>query len=1252
MDTINRKVDEIWSRVKKRNADLINDWIQCFSSSDDESIPKAKKEVKLTLTRREYQTDPGKNFLWRLMSNEWRLDGYVDQEDNRKRSCDLATLFIQVVMEIWCGEDFVEKKIDEIWETVYGKNPDLMNDWIQCFSSRSYNEGKQKSKDEIKMTVTQREYQTDPGKNFLWRLMSSEPHKYGYVGSDGKCKRRADLAMLFIQVVMEISYGKDFVDKKIDEIWEKVYGRNPDLMNDWIQCFSISIQKAKQEVKLTLTRREYQTDPGKNFIWRLMSSQPHKYGYVDRNGECKRRADLAMLFLQVVMEISYGEDYIEERIDDIWETVSTRNPGLMNDWIQCFSSSDDGSIQKAKEEVKLTLTQREFQTNPGKNFLLRLMSSEWWLDGYVDKEGNRKSRCDLAMLFIQVMIENPVETVMKNTPLHEAARFEKVEEVKKLINAGEIMKINGQNNCTPLHYAALAINPKPEIAEELIKSVNGKQLLDTQTNGTWGQNTALHIAAGNINVTEEFIQQFKDANSQIHNSNKETPFHVAAKSRNRDAIVYMLNTFEPTNDRWDVDKVDVGQEPQNTLIKICARRGNAKAVALLIKHGADISEGVLHEIVLESVRNPHKIKKLEQVYRSIVDNAVAWRCLEKGSEFDPMVSSSDNYEEFFRETMIWLLTKPVTYYGKKDVLQCVMAHGASAMFWYIINTKSVFRIQGEKAWKLLDENNKVGVDDRTDRDETRRRFSFEQEQGDEVDAAGKESGDGENNDRDTQNWTVFDVTNFTKETMLKTKTTESDFSKNDSSEKSQLKGYAEPTFVENNSPEKSLLPEVVQQISEESVKPQVDQNSGGNKRNFKEPFELNKPYLAYLLTVFDQWKNSNILSTQPFRGLTKPYITLAQRFNFMFGLLQLIFMTSFTVFWMPTTCSLALMFNVSTTGCSSSASNNSGNALLPSFIQQRSWMAVYWSIWPIILIVGNVFITIHYMKQSKFAHRGTSNKEVVTSKDISLFKDRRALSVLSKLWGALHRQVPLRIFCIMVFLWLYEYFCSESHETYAEVTAMVLLFGWITNLVFFGAVNKSFSIFELVVKEIILKVIPSFMLFLAFYVVGFSFAMHTIRLSACMPDQIINLHDTFFAVFASAFGIGDYFETTVTDTTCAGGNTQSLFEFVYLGYVFVAMIILLNIVIAMMNNRYEKAKLKAENIWRFQTLSTMKALESHKCVWGLMNKFKILDQWRPDEGIGVFCCYVCCCYGDANHGKLIFKNNRWYLQLLLPVDER
>jgi len=1038
----------------------------------------------------------------------------------------------------------------------------------------------------------------------------------------------------------------DIIDSKVAEIWKRVYDKSPHLMKDWIQCFSSSSdegkQKSKEEIKMTLTRREYQTDPRKNFLWRLMSREPQKYGYVDRNGECKRRADLAMLFIQVMMENSDWEDFtvttLDARHSEINLTINLTNLNLTLCAQVAENNLDETAVNLTSdscphvtgnnfdETMNLSVDSRPQTTENN----LGETSTNFTLASRAQVRENSlkdETTMNLTLASCPPVTENNADKPITETitPLHKAARYENLKEVRKLIKDRENLKSN-PHGYTPLHFAAMAINPKHEIAKVLIGA--NKKMLNQQTASEWGQNTALHIAAANTNVTEMFIQQFKDAKLQLPDSNNDTPFHVAAKSRNPQAIIYMLNTFAPTNNCWDVDEVDGGQKHQNTLIKMCARRGNAKAVALLIKHGADISEGVLHEIVLQSVKTPKRISKLVQVYNSIVENVVTWRCLEEQPEF-LQTKASDDYSKLFRETMIWLLTRPVKQYGG-DVLQCALAHGASAMFWNIINTKSVFRIQGDEIWKYVEEKceHEVsgchGVISRSGGDETER--FVDREHGDGVD---------NNADEDTRssrkNWTVFDVTNFTKETMLKRNPPDS---------------AVESTDVTNTS-ERTALCSSRQQDEDDQHAPErsAEANNGQRKpRQFGKPSVPDKPYLTCLLTVFDQWKCSNILSTQPFKELTESYITFVQRFYFILGLLQLIFMTSFTVFCMPTTCSLALMFSVSIkpAGCSNNTSNSSDNAMLPSFGQQRSWIALLWLIWPTILIVGNAFMTFYCGRQLFAAKRGTSNKMVVKSKDVG------DLSFLGKLKIALLRSVPLRIFCLTVFVWLYEYYWCGSSELYAKVTAMVLLFGWITNLSFFGDVSKNVSISVLVVEKIVVKDISSFMLFFGFSVVGFSFAMHTIRMSACMPTQIIYLHETFFAVLSSAFGIGDFFETTITDPACSGEGSQYLFEFVYLGYVCATMIILLNILIAMINNRYEKAKRKAENVWRFRTLSTMRALETMRA--------NILDLWNQPKCFG---SSSGCCNGDKDQQSLSDKSitfnkhfKRYYLRLILPVDEK
>jgi len=910
----------------------------------------------------------------------------------------------------------------------------------------------------------------------------------------------------------------------------------------------------------------------------------------------------------------------DEEVDKIWEKVNEQNKELMSDWTRCFSGNGSEKKRKSKQEIKMTLTQREWQTDRSKNFLWRLMSTDWESHGYRDRVGLSKRRFELAMLFLLAMTENAywndfiVATFRSRsseinlsdrhfiksktgcdetgtTPLHEAARFENTEKVRKLISDEEIeiLPIN-QHGYTPLHFAAMAINPKAEIAKLLVDSVNkNRRCLNKQTDSLWGGNTALHIAAANVSATKEFIQQFNEADSRLCNSRGDTPFQVAAKSHNPNAIIYMLNTFAPTNNLWDVDNVDKYQNYRNTVINLCAREGNAEAVALLIKHGADISQGVLHEIVIESVRNPEKIDSLVRVYQSIVDNAVIWRCLEEEKMTNKQltfmqVESSENYSKRFRETMISLLTKPLENYCGRDVLQCALTYGASEMFWQIINTKAVFRINDEETWKYVDEEN-----------------------------------DGETqSSQESWIWTVFDVTNFTQETFLKSSgSAPENYS---SRRRNQQDPENEPALADNAQNSSELHPDM--------------------------------PYLTYLLTVFDQWKSSNILCTQPLKELTKPYVTLVQRFYFILGLLQLFFMISFTAYFMPTTCSLAQMFSVSTTGCNISNINDSHYAVPPTTSQQRSWMAVLWLIWPVILITVNELITVHYIVDARLAYiyAHQSKKKIFLSKDLRL-------SFFNKLFKVLLRTVPLRVFCCMMFVWLYVYFYSESHELYVEVTAMVLLFGLITNMLFFGAMSKAFSISVLVLEEIIANDIPIFLLFFGFIVLGFSFAMHVIRLSACMHNHTIYFHETFFAVLSSAFGIGDFFEATITDTTCAGGGTAFLFESVYFGYVCATMIILLNILIAMLNYRYEKAKQKAQNIWRFRILSVVRAFERHTSLVEAMKKCRILDLFRPADSFGKsFGCSVGCCYRDKNNGSVILKSNlgpkRYYLKMLLPVDEQ
>ena len=93
-------------------------------------------------------------------------------------------------------------------------------------------------------------------------------------------------------------------------------------------------------------------------------------------------------------------DKMNDKVDQLWDGVCANNPQLMNDWIEGFSGDDNERKEKSKREIRNSLT------DPGKNFLCRLMSTEPWLYGYRDRNGIRKRRVELGILFLRVMMGN------------------------------------------------------------------------------------------------------------------------------------------------------------------------------------------------------------------------------------------------------------------------------------------------------------------------------------------------------------------------------------------------------------------------------------------------------------------------------------------------------------------------------------------------------------------------------------------------------------------------------------------------------------------------------------------------------------------------------------------------------------------------------------------------------------------------------------------------------------------------------
>lgn len=289
------------------------------------------------------------------------------------------------------------------------------------------------------------------------------------------------------------------------------------------------------------------------------------------------------------------------------------------------------------------------------------------------------------------------------TALHVAAEYGNYDDVEILLNNGAKIEPDRQG-LTPLHEAASSTELDPRIAklltENMTDTLKNATVPETNRNKSTIGNTALHFAAENEHSTRKFIQELETLDPSIKNKLGETAFHIAARSENPDVIVSMLEVFTPTKAGWEMSSIE-RESKTATLLETCAKKGNAKAAALLIKYGANISANILFELIDESTMDPTKTEKLIDVYRTITECCVFWKWLmknrhgtssDRNQRYPRRRTEPEVYRERRREVMLELLNEPNDYYRNRNVLEYAIAKGDRVFLNEIVNTRDVFRI--------------------------------------------------------------------------------------------------------------------------------------------------------------------------------------------------------------------------------------------------------------------------------------------------------------------------------------------------------------------------------------------------------------------------------------------------------------------------------------------------------------------------------------------------------------------------------
>jgi len=183
-------------------------------------------------------------------------------------------------------------------------------------------------------------------------------------------------------------------------------------------------------------------------------------------------------------------------------------------------------------------------------------------------------------------------------------------------------------------------------------------------------------------------------------------------------------------------------------------------------------------------------------------------------------------------------------------------------------------------------------------------------------------------------------------------------------------------------------------------------------------------------------------------------------------------------------------------------------------------------------------------------------------------------------------------FAVMTIVWYALYRCGTTAHVYVEVLAVVLVVGWMFTLQFTKGFRKMHA-FSVMLNYIVQRDITRFLIMYTFVLLGFGFAFHALfQLSPAIAGLLGSPFNTLFTAFNVMLGMGESpVDSSFDEMYEASGGDPAFVKWVYIIYVTISTIILLNLLIAMMTDTFEDIRVKEPATWQVGRLQLALRIE-------------------------------------------------------------
>ena len=264
---------------------------------------------------------------------------------------------------------------------------------------------------------------------------------------------------------------------------------------------------------------------------------------------------------------------------------------------------------------------------------------------------------------------------------------------------------------------------------------------------------------------------------------------------------------------------------------------------------------------------------------------------------------------------------------------------------------------------------------------------------------------------------------------------------------------------------------------------------------------------------------------------------------------------------------------------------------------QEVFPAVLFLVWPVLIIIFDIYYFCYLVCTCTCKGGNDDHQKSKKSPSLSTRLARVSHWIFDNgsIWGGL-------LFSICTIIWFVLYIDNDFEQVY--LLAFCLICGWIFTIAFTKGFKRVHA-FSIMLKYIIINDILRFLFLYSFILLGFGFAMHALfqiapNIAASYPT---GLH-TLFTTFNMMIGMDEIFDED-TDQEYEDNNSSSIYiRVVYLFYIIMSTIIMLNLLIAMMSDTYNAIKSREGQTWR--VASVRMALHIEKSLPWVPRSLKVL----------------------------------------------